>query len=54
MITCTKCGGPISEEEFKKRYEELLAQGIVPMMVPICKECREDKENENRHQTPNR
>lgn len=41
---CIKCGKLISDEEFKARYEELVRQGVVPNMIPICKECREGKE----------
>lgn len=44
MTKCVKCGKEISDEEFRERYEEITKKyGIVPMMVPICKECRKDK-----------
>lgn len=42
MVKCTKCGREISDEESRARYEEVMQKyGIVPMMIPICKECRE-------------
>lgn len=43
MAKCIKCGVAVSDEEMKARYEELMKQGIMPMMVCMCKECRENK-----------
>ena len=45
MTKCIKCGREISTQESQERYEEIMKKyGVVPMMVPICKECRKDKE----------
>lgn len=45
VMKCFKCGKPVSEEEFRKRYEWLASLGIVAIMLPMCKECREGKED---------
>ena len=40
-MACVKCNKPVSEEEMRVRYNELLARGIVAVMVPMCQECRD-------------
>jgi hypothetical protein len=39
-MRCIECDAPVTEQEMKERYEELSKYGIVPMLVPMCKECR--------------
>lgn len=41
-MKCYKCGAPVTEQEWQERYNELLAIGIVAMMVPMCKNCRKN------------
>lgn len=40
-MKCYYCGAPVTEEEYQARYNEFLEQGIIPMMMPSHKACRE-------------
>jgi hypothetical protein len=40
-MKCIHCGVEVSEQEMRARYDELSRRGIVPMMITMCKECRE-------------
>lgn len=45
LTRCIKCGREISKEESQARYNEIWEKyRVVPNMVAICKECREEKE----------
>ena len=40
-MNCAVCGKFVSPEEHRERYEELKKMGVIPMMISMCKECRE-------------
>ena len=40
-MNCAVCGKFVSIEEHRERYEELKKTGVIPMMISMCKECRE-------------
>jgi len=42
-MKCVKCGKPVSQAEMDARYKELINMGIAPMIVVMCKECRNPK-----------
>lgn len=43
MAKCVWCGNEISDEEFRQRYDALCKLGIIPMMIAVCKSCRENR-----------
>lgn len=46
LTRCIKCGREISKEESQARYNEIWEKYmVVPNMVAICKECREEKKH---------
>lgn len=40
MLQCLKCKAEVPYEEWKARYDGLLAQGIIPSMIVLCHKCR--------------
>lgn len=47
---CVYCGMPVSVEEMRARYEELVQKyKIVPMLITTCKECREKQAQQTKN-----